>query len=230
MAENNIVNPRPSYEVSVGAAFFCIIEERDSNTILYQDKVVRQDVVRELGITPTLIEQEIWASGVMFDFISQTTGAEIALQAVALDPDLLIELSGANQKDAFVFNRVNDLEKEFAFGYFGENRDGTLVFYWHPLCKIVAGEETKATRTNDPPDPQKNYNIKVMPFGSGDEGGIWRVRYDQKAAKAAGNVPLTVDQFFNQVIYREDQTPTPVPVEPTNPPEPQEGGGGEETP
>jgi len=207
---NSIVTTKPPFEVSVGAAFFCVIDERDNTNITYKNTVVRQDVVRELGITPTVVEQEIWASGVMFEYISQTTGADIALNAVALDSDLLIELSGANQEDAFVFNRVNDLEKEFAFGYWGENRDGSMVFYWHPLCKITAGEETKSTRTNDPSDPQKNYNIKVMPFGGGDSGGVWRVRYDQKKAAEAGFVPLTVDEFFGQVIYREEQMPAPV--------------------
>jgi len=213
---NEIKNIKPTYEVSVGAAFFSIIKERTPTSITYQDIVRRLDVIRELGITPTVIEQEIWASGVMFDYITQTTGADLALNAVALPSDLLNELSGANQKEGFVFNRVNDLEKEFAFGYWGENRDGTFVFYWHPLCKIAAGEETKATRTNDPPDPQKNYNIKVMPFGSGEQGGVWRVRYDQKEAIAAGYTPLTIEEFFSQVIYLEDQTPAPVPL-PTDP-------------
>jgi hypothetical protein len=224
MPNNTIENPRPTYEVSVGAAFFCPIIERTNTEILFEDIVTRQDVVKELGITPTTIEQEIWASGVLFDYISQTTGADIALQAVALDRKLLIDLSGAKQKEGFVFDRVNDLEREFAFGYYGENRDGTLVFYWHPLCKIVAGEESKSTRTNDPPDPQKNYNVKVMPFGSGEMGGVWRVRYDQSEAKKAGLQPLTIEEFFSQVIYREDQTPTPIPIDPTSPTDPPVSG------
>lgn len=218
-AGNNITNPRPTYEVSVGAVFFCVIKSRNSTNIVYDDKVTRQDVVKSLGITPTLIEQEIWASGVMFDYISQTIGADVALNAVALDDDLLIDLSGATLKDGFIFNRVDDLEKEFALGYFGENRDGTQVFYWHPLCKIIAGEETKNTRTNDPPDPQKNYKIKVMPFGSGEAGGVWRIRYDQKQAIAAGLVPLTIDEFFSQVIYSEEHIPEQTPQEP-----PKDGG------
>ena len=203
-----IVNPRPTYEVSVGAVFFCLIKDRDNTNINYEDTVIRQDVVRSLGITPAVIEQEVWASGVMFDFISQTTGANIALTAVALDSELLTDLSGAKQEKGFVFNRVNDLEREFAFGYFGENRDGTLMFYWHPLCKIAAGEETKATRTNDPPDPQKNYNIKVMSFGSGEQGGVWRVRFDQKKAIKEGYKALTIEEFFSQVIYRNDMIPS----------------------
>ena len=217
----NDKNARPTYEVSVGAGFFNIIKSRDSTRIDYQDTVTRLDVIRTLGITPAVTEQEIWASGILFDYINQTSGADIALTAVALPANLLNELSGADQQSGFVFNRVNDLEKEFAFGYWGENRDGTLVFYWHPVCKLAPGEETKTTRQNDPPDPQKNYSIKVMPFGSGDEGGVWRVRYDQAEARAAGQVPLTVEQFFSKVIYRKDQIPAPISV----PDDPQDGGG-----
>ena len=214
---------RPTFEVSVGAAFFNIIKSRDDNNIIYEDIIRRLDVIRTLGISPTTIEQELWASGVMFDFISSTTGANIALNAIALPVELLNDLSGAVQKDGFVFNRVNDLEKEFAFGYWGENRDGTLVFYWHPLCKLVPGEDTKNTRNNDPPDPQKNYTIKAMAFGSGEEGGIWRVRYDQSEAKKAGKTPLTIDEFFSQVIYREDLIPPYSASNTTNPPDPPAG-------
>ena len=201
----------PTFEVSVGAGFFCIINNRTAAAINYQEKVLRLDVIRTLGITPTVTDQEIWASGILFDHINQTIGAGIALSAVALPASLLNELSGADRQGGFVFNRVNDLEKEFAFGYWGENRDGTLVFYWHPVCKLAPGEETKTTRNDDPPDPQKNYNIKVIPFGSGDEGGIWRVRYDQGEAKAANLTPLTIDEFFSRVIYRKDQIPAGLP-------------------
>jgi hypothetical protein len=114
-----IQSKKPTYEVSVGAAFFCIIDSKTAAGINYKTDVTRLDVIRTLGITPAVAEQEIWASGVLFDYISMTTGATIALTAVALPAELLNELSGAEQKDGFVFNRVNDLEKEFAFGYWG---------------------------------------------------------------------------------------------------------------
>jgi len=202
-----IVSTKPTYEVSVGASFFNIIKERSSTSITFEDIVTRLDVIRTLGITPTVIEQEIWASGVMFDYINQTSGADIALTAVSLPSELLNALSGSSQQGGFVFNRVNDTEKEFAFGYWGENRDGSLVFYWHPVCKLAPGEETKNTRQNDPPDPQKNYTIKVLPFGSGGEGAVWRIKYDQSIAKKEGLTPLTIEEFFLNPIYSESQVP-----------------------
>ena len=204
-----IQNPRPTFEVSVGAGFFCIIENKTGTTINYQPTVTRLDVIRTLGITPVTSEQEIWASGILFESITQATGANIALTAVALPAKLLNELSGADQQKGFAFSRANDIEKEFAFGYWGENRDGSLVFYWHPVCKLVPGEETKNTRSDTPPDPQKNYTIRVIPFGM-EDGGIWRARYDQQEAAAEGITPLTIDEFFERVIYREDQIPEPV--------------------
>ena len=202
---SNIVHQRPTYEVSVGAAFFCIIEKRDGGSIAYQTKVLRLDTIRTLGITPAVTEQEIFASGILFDYINQTSGANIALTAVALPSSLLNELSGSDQEGGFVFNRVNDLEREFAFGYWGENRDGSMVFYWHPVCKLAPGEDTKQTRSNDPPDPQKNYSIKVIPYSTGDKGGIWRVKYDQQEARRDGARILTVGEFFDQVVYCEEQ-------------------------
>jgi len=205
MNNSRIETVKPTFEVSVGAAFFCVIKNRTPTDIVYQNKIIRSDVIRELGLTPTVAEQEIWASGTLFEYVSQVTGGNISLNAVALDKNLLTELSGATQTDGFVFNRATDLEKEFAFGYWGENRDGTMVFYWHPVCKLVPGEDNKTSRTNDPSDPQKNYNIKIIPFGSGAESGLWRVMYDQGKDIAAGNTPLSIEEFFGNVIYKEDQ-------------------------
>ena len=202
-----IKHVKPTFEVSVGAGFFCIIDSRVGNVINYQSEVWRLDVIKTLGITPTVNDQPIWASGIMFDHIVQVTGAEISTGVVALPSKLLNEIEGATEKDGFTINRTNDLEKEFAFGYWGENRDGTMVFYWHPVCKIAPSEETKNTRTDDPPDPEKSYTITVMPFGDGGEGGTWRVRYDQGEAKAQQLTPLTIDQFFAKPIYSMEQIP-----------------------
>ena len=199
---------RPTYEISVGAGFFCVINSKDNRIINYQDKITRLDTIRSLGITPTATEQEIWASGSLFDFISQISGATISLTAVAIPPALLSELSGATTKNGFTFNRVNDLEKEFAFGYWGENRDGTFVFYWHPVCKLAPGEDTKNTRTNESPDPQKNYSIKIIPYDSDEDGAVWRVTYNQASAIAMGQIPLSIDDFFSQVIYSPSMVPS----------------------
>lgn len=215
---------RPTYEVSVGAGFFCVIENREGNTITYEEDVWRMDTIRTLNITPTVNEGQIWASGTLFEHIVQITGAEITTDVVALPSKLLNQLMGAKELNGFTLSRTNDLEKEFAFGYWGENRDGTLVFYWHPVCKIAPSEETKETRNEDTPDPEKSYTITVIPFGDGEEGGLWHLKYEQKEAIEKGLVPLNIEQFFTRPIFTEQQIedltttqPTPSTTPPTVP-------------
>ncbi|MCL2248675.1 MAG: hypothetical protein FWC13_05350 [Oscillospiraceae bacterium] len=202
-----IVTIKPTYEVSVGGAFICPIIGRTSTEITYEPIVTRVDVIRTQTMTPNTTESKIWASGVIFDHVSQTVGAGIALGAVALPQGLLTDLSGAQTKEAFTFDRTNDLEREFAYGYWGENRDGTMTFYWHPVCKLTIGEDAKNTRNDDSPDPNKTYNIEVIPFGSSGKGSIWRVRYAQNEEKE-NVIPLTIDEFFVSPIYTEEQVDT----------------------
>lgn len=223
---HNIVNIKPTYEVSVGAFFVCHIKNRTNTEIEYDNIITRLDVIRQIGVTPVVAEQEIWASGVLFDYINQITGANIALTAVALPQEMLNRLSGAKTNGGFVINRVSDLEGEFACGYWGENRNGTLQFRWHPVCKLIPGEDSKSTRTNDPTDPQKNYNIKIIPFGAGEDSGIWRVMYDQNLAKQGGFTPIGINDFFAQPIYKESQVDaliagkTNIPLQPEQPESP----------
>jgi len=196
---------RPTYEVSVGAGFFCIIEKREGNTITYQEEVTRVDTIRSLSITPTVNEGQIWASGALFDHITQTTGAEIGTDVIALPSKLLNEILGEEEVDAFTFSRTNDIEKEFAFGYWGENSDGSLVFYWHPVCKLSPSEETKETRDENTPDPEKSYTIMVIPHGDAEVGGVWRVKYDQQIAKEDNLYSLGIEDFFSKPLYTKEQ-------------------------
>ena len=183
----------------MGAAFFCIINSRSDSAIDYQNTVIRSDVIRTLGITPTVAEGRIWASGIIYDQINQVTGAEISLGAVALDSAMLTEISGAQTDGGFTISRTNDIEKEFAFGYWGENRDGTKTFFWHPVCKLTPGEESKETRNDDVPNPEKSYTITVIPFGH-----ILTVKYDQGQAMEAGHKPLEVNSFFQRPLCSID--------------------------
>ncbi len=197
----------PEYEVTVGSSFFNAIKKKEKDTITYEDDVLEIPVIKELGLTRTMSELEIYASGIIFDYINQTAGAEIALKAVILPPELINMLEGAKEKEGFTINKTNDIGREFAFGYWGENSDGSFVYYWHPVCKLVPADEKHKTRTKDIPDPEADYKIKIIPYN-----GVWRVKYSTKAAVAEGLTPLTKDEFFAKPIYSEAQIPvTPTP-------------------
>lgn len=197
---------KPEYEVTIGSAYFCFIESR-ADGIVYEEEVTEVPTIRTLGLTRQVSELEVWASGQMFDYINRTAGADIALTAVTLPANLLSKIEGATVSNGSTVNRTNDLEREFAFGYWGENNDGSLVYFWHPVCKLVPTEENHETRTADIGDPQRNYSIKIMPFNN-----IWRHKYSTAKALEEGLRPLSVEQFFGRPTYLAEQLPPHEPL------------------
>jgi len=199
---------KPEYEVTIGSAYFCLIKERDNQQITYEDTVLEVPVIKTLGLTRTVSELEVYASGILFDYLNRTAGASVALTAVTLPPDLLAEIEGSAKKEGFTFNRTNDIEREFAFGYWGENSDGSFMYYWHPVCKLTPTEETHQTRTAEIADPERNYAVRVIPYNN-----LWRTRYSTKTDKEAGYEPIEKEVFFLDPIYKEDQIPDRTPVD-----------------
>jgi len=210
---------KPTFEVSIGAAYFCMIKERNSEEIIYTPyeptnelKVWEMDVIKTLGLTRNVAELKVHASGILFDTINRTTGADIVLGVVALPDDLLIEIEGITDKDGFTFNRTNDRGREFAFGYWGENSDGSFTMVWHPVCKLVPTEEAHNTSTDEITDPERSYTVRVIPWER-----TWRVRYSTARAKTAGKEPIDRNVFFAKPIYKEDQVPKALEI--STPPE-----------
>ena len=212
MAKKDIIFVKPEYEVSIGSAYFCLIRKRDNTVITYADEVVEVPTIKTLGLNRTVSELEVYASGILFDYLNRTAGANIALTAVTLPEDLLTEIAGAHSDAGFTFDKTNDVELEFAFGYWGENSDGTFMFYWHPVCKLTPTEESHQTRTGDIPEPSRNYAVKVIPYNN-----LWRTRYSTKADIKAGFVPLEKEEFFGNPIYHESQVPDRDPATPVTP-------------
>ena len=198
---------KPEYEVTIGSAYFCLIEKKDNQSITYENDVMEVPAIKTLGLSRKVSALEVYASGILFDFLNRTAGADIALTAVTLPADLINRIEGAVEDEGFTFNNTNDIEKEFAFGYWGENSDGSFMFYWHPVCKLTPTEESHQTRTGDVPEPQRNYSVKVIPYNN-----LWRVRYSTSKDVEAGFKPLEMDEFFASPIYSKDQMPARVAV------------------
>lgn len=219
--DRQITNIKPEYEVSIGAAYFCLIKERTATQITYEPTVYELDVIKTLGLTRIVAELEVYASGILFDFLNRTMGANIALTAVVLPPHLLNAIAGATTKDGFTFDKTNDVEREFAFGYWGENNDGSLTMIWHPVCKLTPTEETHSTSTAELAEPERSYAVRVIPYNN-----LWRTRYDNKKDRETGYAPIERGVFFLNPIYQESQVPerkpstegdTTNPAPPSNP-------------
>lgn len=200
---------KPAYTVGIGSAYFNFIKSRnDTDTIEYDDEVIECPVIKTLGLSRTVTEGKIFASNIVYEFISQTTGAELALGAVALPPDILQKAEGATVDGEYEYGSIDDKGAEFAFGYWAPESDGEMRYYWHPVCKLVPVDEAFATREEGTmPDPNVSYRIVIIPFN-----GLWRTKYITRNV-AADATPLTIAEFFATPLYKKGQKVT-VPTAP----------------
>lgn len=194
----------PEYLVTIGNALFCVIKNRTKTEIEYDLPVIEVPIIKELGLSREVNELEINASGGKYASISKTVGADINLKAVVLPPELVQKLQGETEENGLVISKTTDIALEFAFGYWGENSDGSYVCYWHPLCKLVPADESYKTSGKGIPEPEVNYKIKVLPFND-----TWRILHRTNNEK----VQFTREQFFEQPLYNSANAPVPVTVD-----------------
>lgn len=190
-----IVNQKPSYWVTVRDNFWNFLKAENGAARMYENEVYRSPVVKSIGLTGTVAEGNIYASGIVYDYTRQVQGAEIALDAVALEHALVDKATGASVNGGFVYDSSNDVGQEFAFGYYLEQRDGNYVYYWHPRCQLTQNDETIETSTDSATDPSRSYTIRALPTME----GVWRIRYYTKDDVS----PLTPEEFFAFARYTE---------------------------
>lgn len=191
-----IQNQKPAYWVTVRDNFWNFLVAENGAARMYEADVYRSPVVKSIGITGTVVEGNIYASGIVYDYTRQVQGAEIALDAVALEHNLIDKATGAAVSGGFVYDNTGDISKEFAFGYYLEQRDGNYVYYWHPRCILTQNDETTETSTDSAIDPTRSFTIRALPTIE----GVWRIRYYTQDVQT----PLTVAQFFAFARYTEN--------------------------
>ena len=188
-----IVNQKPSYWVTVRDNFWNFLVAEDGAARMYEADVYRSPVVKSIGLTQTVAEGNIYASGIVYDYTRLVQGAEIALDAVALDHVLLNKAIGAKVDGGFAYNSSLDLSQEFGFGYYLEQRNGKRIYYWHPRCLLTQDDQTVETSTDSMPDPSRSFTIQALPT----QEGIWRICYYEEDASPA----LTPEEFFAYCRY-----------------------------
>ena len=194
-----IINQKPAYWLTVRDNFWCFLKAEDGAARMYEKEVYRSPVVKSIGLTGTVAEGNIYASGIVYDVIHQTQGAEIALGAVALERELVDKANGATIKGGYIYEKSNDISKEFAYGYYAEASDGTLMYFWHPRCKLTQGDETLETSTDSPADPNLSYTIKALPTVE----GIWRIKYEAKKDAREAGTAMSPEEFFAFARYTD---------------------------
>lgn len=203
MATSTITIRQPAYLLTIRDMFLCFIASRNADlTPLWEkdgtnNKVHQLPIVKKLGVAPDVGSKKIYASGMTYDITQNTRGAQLTTDVVALPRDIEDKALGVHVvSGSMAYSKNSDQGAEFAVGYYMEESDGGLVYFFHPRCKMIEGQVEYATSDDSDPDPQVSKAIEVMPTHE----GVWRVRY-ATADAAAGKVPLTLAQFYGALPY-----------------------------
>lgn len=185
---DTLSNVKPTWELTV-RDFFVHFKAGDAGAVASDMKM---PVIKELRVQPNENTKSIYASGVVYDTVTQLAESKAGLTAVALPREFTDRALGAKVKGAVSYDTVMPVKEEFACGYWCENQDGSKTYYYHPRCKLVQSDATH--KTWDPAqtvDPSVAYDILLLPT---DEK-VWRVRYFT-ANVEDGKIPLTPEEFF----------------------------------
>lgn len=179
---------KPTWELTVRDFFVHFKANEGGGT----ETDMQMPVIKELRVQPNENTRSIYASGVVYDTVTQLAESKAGLTAVALPREFTDRALGAKNKGAVSYDTVLPVKEEFACGYWCENQDGSATYYYHPRCKLVQSDATHRTYDSaQTPDPSVAYDILLL----GTDEKVWRVRYFT-ASVEEGKVPLTPAEFF----------------------------------
>lgn len=180
---------KPAYDLTVRDFF--VNFKADTGKKL-QALQLKMPVIKSIRVQPGENTKEIYASGVIYDTTTLLSDIKVGLNVVALPHEFTDRALGSGGSGAVSYDVTKPHKEEFACGYWAEKSDGGKVYYYHPRCKLVQGdEEMKTSESGQLPDPNISYTLMILPT---DEN-VWRARYDTGKVDA-GKVPLTPEEFF----------------------------------
>lgn len=180
---------KPAFDLTVRDFFVLFAADQHAKTT---ELLLQMPVVKSIRVQPGEQTKPIYASGAVYDTVTQLSDSKLGLTVVALPRDFVERALGTAGTGSVRYDVTRPHKEEFACGYWCENSDGSATYYYHPRCKLVqSDEETKTSEQGQQPDPSVSYEVMLLPT---DED-IWRVRYST-AMVAEGKAPLTPAAFF----------------------------------
>ena len=159
--------------------------------------------IKKVGVERSRAESTIYGSGLAYDMTSQTTSAQISLDAIELPNEWVTRFLGRETKNGYIIESADDRLVEFSFGYTTEYSNGKRLFKWFPRCKMTEVSDEIETKSDDNVEPVRTFVIVALP----NEEGVISVQYDQNSSDVKEESMLKEEDFFSKVIKSASEIP-----------------------
>ena len=196
----SITKQKPTIKETVGSQYVCFdkMSEDGEWTEEFEVDVEQTDVVKSVKVTENTTDSQIYASGILYDTVNETTSVNVEVEVIAF-PDATLHkmrgdhvdvggliLSGGNGK-----GRVRPF---FAYGKVVKMKGGKVRYDWYPKCKL--SENTDETKTKEESFSEQTDTITIVAYPFNSAGDV--------VAKVSSDVNfpvgLTEEKFFAKPI------------------------------
>ena len=182
---------------TVGALRYCfnVPDANNGYTSNYEDEIITTKIAKSVKVTENGDTVPVYASGEVYDDVTDVTSIENEVEAVAFPADDLAKMRGDTVTTAGLIIKGGSNDRPyFAFGKTVKMRGGKERFVWYPKCKLLSNTDDINTKEDSFSEQNDTVIIKAYPF---NETGGCSIEMDTSVKTVDG---VTEDKFFSKVI------------------------------
>jgi len=169
--ENTITQKRPMVKQTVGDmyyAFNTMQENGEFNPGVYEG-TIGCSTVKSIGTTENSENTVIRASGQDYKTVNQESSIDMAVEAVAFDPEDLARMKGEDTTDegGLVLGGAPSERPFFAYGKVVKKVGGGVRYEWFPKCQLV--ENTDDISTSEESFSEQNDTVTIRAYSFDDK-------------------------------------------------------------
>lgn len=196
-----ITSKKPPVKESVGALYYCFNTPKEGTndfTETYEAEVTKSEVVKSVTVTENGDTTNVYASGKVYDSISDVTSVDNELEVVAIDAKDLYKMRGdtVTESGAILSGKPTD-RPFFAYGKVVKLRNGGVRLEWFPKCKLTENSDEAKTKEESFSEQNDKVVIRAYPY---DADGNIKFFVDSTVKMPEG---MTEDKFFAKPLLKE---------------------------
>lgn len=167
MSVEKIIEKKPQVKETVGDMYY--VRNNPTGTEFditkYAESVIKTPTIKKIGVTETVENTTIRASGKVYKTISKTAYYDFAVENSAVVPEDLSWMRGEeNHKNGLVQSGESDTRPFFGYGKVVKKTENEIQWEWYPKCQLIENTDDIETSGENFTEQNDTLTIRAYPF------------------------------------------------------------------